>query len=54
MTLSEYAQLIKEMRQAQKAYFQTRDRAILDKSKQLEKRVDAETAKILDNQTRLL
>lgn len=42
MTPEQFKQLVKEMREAQKQYFKTRDYAVLDKSKKLEKQVDAE------------
>ena len=42
----EYILLIVEMRDKQKEYFRTRDRDILIRSKELEKTVDAESARI--------
>ena len=41
----EFMQLVREMRKAQKEYFKTRDKDVLAKSKQLEKRVDDEIKK---------
>ena len=43
--MTEFMQLVREMRKAQKEYFKTRDKDVLAKSKQLEKRVDAEIKK---------
>ena len=43
--MTEFMQLVREMRKAQKEYFNTRDRDVLAKSKQLEKRVDDEIKK---------
>ena len=43
--MTEFMQLVREMRKAQKDYFKTRDRNVLAKSKQLEKRVDDEIKK---------
>jgi hypothetical protein len=45
MTVAEFGALIRKMRDAQKEYFKHRDRMSLEKSKKLEKEVDA----ILDN-----
>lgn len=42
----EYILLVVEMRDKQKEYFRTRDRNILIRSKELEKSVDAESARI--------
>lgn len=43
--MTEFMQLVREMRKAQKEYFKTRDKDVLAKSKQLEKRVDNEIKK---------
>ena len=43
--MTKFMQLVREMRKAQKDYFKTRDRDVLAKSKQLEKRVDDEIKK---------
>ena len=43
--MTEFMQLVREMRKAQKEYLKTRDRDVLAKSKQLEKRVDNEIKK---------
>ena len=54
--MTEFMQLVREMRKAQKEYFKTRDRDSLAKSKQLEKRVDNEIKKeeaLSENQEQL-
>lgn len=54
--MTEFMQLVREMRKAQKDYFKTRDRNVLAKSKQLEKRVDDEIKKeeaLVENQEQL-
>ena len=38
--MNEFEKLVFEMRKAQKEYFKTRDKVILEKSKQLERQVD--------------
>lgn len=38
--MNEFEKLVYEMRSAQKEYFRTRSKDVLQKSKQLEKRVD--------------
>ena len=43
--MTEFMQLVREMRKAQKEYFKTRDKDVLAKSKQLEKRVDSKIKK---------
>ena len=43
--MTKFMQLVREMRKAQQEYFKTRDRDVLAKSKQLEKRVDDEIKK---------
>ena len=40
MTTGEFADLVQEMRDAQKTYFRTRSNDALEKSKYLEKKVD--------------
>ena len=48
--------VVREMRKAQKEYFKTRDKDVLAKSKQLEKRVDDEIKKeeaVAENQEQL-
>ena len=54
--MTEFMQLVREMRKAQKDYFKTRDKDVLAKSKQLEKRVDDEIKKeeaVAENQEQL-
>ena len=54
--MTEFMQLVREMRKAQKEYFKSRDRDVLAKSKQLEKRVDDEIKKeeaVAENQEQL-
>lgn len=55
--MTEFMQLVREMRKAQKEYFKTRDKDVLAKSKQLEKRVDDEIKKeeavLAENQEQL-
>lgn len=43
--MTEFMQLVREMRKAQQEYFKTREKDVLAKSKQLEKRVDDEIKK---------
>lgn len=38
--MNEFIELVRQMREAQKEYFRTRDRQVLQRSKVLEKRVD--------------
>ena len=40
MSLNEFAALVAELRHAQKTYFRTRERADLERSKALERKVD--------------
>lgn len=47
MTLKSFAELVKRMRQAQNAYFKSRDRGILITSKNLEALVDRHIETIL-------
>lgn len=54
--MTDFMQLVREMRKAQKEYFKTRDKDVLAKSKQLEKRVDDEIKKeevVAENQEQL-
>lgn len=48
MTAVELAKLVADMRNAQKEYFRTRSGPALEKSKQLEKRVDTAVKELLD------
>ena len=51
--MTEFMQLVREMRKAQKEYFRTRSKDLLNRSKQLERMVDAELQSINDKQTSL-
>lgn len=51
MDARELAKLVNEMRQAQAEYFRTRSPAALERSKALEKRVDAAVRDILEQPT---
>ena len=46
--MNEFIELVRQMREAQKEYFHTRDRQVLQRSKALEKRVDALIAEYND------
>jgi hypothetical protein len=48
VTVTELANLVAEMRRAQKEYFRTRSSGALDKSKALEKQVDAAVKECLE------
>ena len=39
--MNEFIELVREMRNAQKEYFKTRDKNVLLKSKELERKVDS-------------
>ena len=41
LIMKDFITTVKDMREAQKEYFRTRDRQVLQRSKALEKRVDA-------------
>ena len=51
--LTNLAELVKEMRNAQKCYFRERSPQWLSTAKELERRVDAEVKKLLDSQKEL-
>ena len=53
ITLDYLADLVKQMRHAQKRYFATRNREVLAESKRLEAMVDAAINKVYDTQTSL-
>ena len=53
MTLDELARLVRQMRDAQRAYFRERSPQALSVSKELERRIDRAVANILDTQPRL-
>lgn len=46
MTAREFFDLVREMRETQKGYFSTRSKDLLEKSKQLEREVDIEIARV--------
>ena len=52
--MKEFIELVREMRNAQKEYFKTRDKSVLLKSKELERKVDAFlTQQVMNQQTTL-
>lgn len=51
--LVEFAELVGQMRAAQRLYFRTRDLNVLERSKDLERQVDAELKRMADTQARL-
>lgn len=52
--MNEFIELVREMRNAQKEYFKTRDRGVLLKSKELERKVDSFlTQRVINQQTTL-
>lgn len=48
--MREFFELVREMRNAQKEYFKTRDKNVLLKSKELERKVDAYLSQQVINQ----
>jgi ribosomal protein L9 len=46
MNAREFFDKVVEMRNAQKKYFETRDKAVLDEAKRLEKELDAEIRRV--------
>lgn len=54
MTTIELARMVRSMRVQQKAYFRTRSEADLQRSKELEKELDAVVQSILDDRPSLL
>ena len=46
MTAREFFNLVREMREAQKSYFLTRSKDLLEQSKQLEREVDREISRV--------
>lgn len=46
MTAREFFNLVREMRETQRSYFLTRSKDLLEKSKQLEREVDREIARV--------
>lgn len=53
MSHPEFVALVARMRDAQRRYFRTRDRADLEESKRLEREVDAECKAAVDTQGKL-
>lgn len=52
--MNEFIELVREMRNAQKEYFKTRDKSVLLKSKELERKVDSFLAwQVINQQTTL-
>ena len=51
--LKQLAEKVQQMRKEQKLYFQTRNKTVLIRSKELEAEVDREVEKILSNQTEM-
>jgi phosphate uptake regulator len=51
MTARELAELVAEMRSAQKEYFRTKNPAAIERSKQLERKVDAACRQVLEQPT---
>lgn len=50
--MNEFIELVREMRNAQKEYFKTRDKSVLLKSKELERKVDSFLAwQVINQQT---
>lgn len=52
-TMKEFVELVREMRAAQKEYFKTRSKDVLSRSKELERKVDAELQSINNTQQKL-
>lgn len=52
--MNEFIELVREMRNAQKEYFKTRDKNVLQRSKELERKVDSFlTQQVINQQTKL-
>ena len=51
--MKEFIELVREMRNAQKEYFKTRSKDVLNRSKELGRKVDAELQSINDTQQTL-
>lgn len=51
--MKEFIELVREMRAAQKEYFRTRSKDVLNRSKELERKVDAELQSINNTQQTL-
>lgn len=48
--MNEFIELVREMRKTQREYFRTRDKNVLSRSKELERKVDAYLAQQVINQ----
>ena len=48
-SMKEFIELVREMRNAQKEYFRTRDKNVLQRSKELERKVDSFLAQLVIN-----
>ena len=51
--MKEFIELVREMRNAQKEYFKTRSKDVLNRSKELERKVDTELQSINNTQQTL-
>ena len=52
--MNEFIELVREMRDAQKEYFRTRDKNVLQRSKELERKVDTYISqRVINQQTSL-
>ena len=51
--MKEFIELVREMRAAQKEYFKTRSKEVLNRSKELERKVDTELQSINNTQQKL-
>ena len=48
--MKEFIELVREMRNAQREYFKTRDKKVLQRSKELERKVDSFLEQLVINQ----
>ena len=53
MDLKDFVKLVARMRQAQRDYFRSRDPAVLEESKALEREVDKAVKELADDRPRL-
>ena len=52
--MNEFIELVRQMREAQKEYFRTRDKNVLQRSKELERKVDTYISqRVINQQTSL-
>lgn len=49
MDTGDFIELVRQMRDAQREYFRTRDKGILESSKRLERKVDEKVRNLLDH-----